>query len=137
MPRSNCIYALDPSATDAFLANGGATVNVNCGIVVDSSDSKALETKGTPTNLIASNISIVGNYNANAGSTISPTPTTGAKVVADPLAYLTSPAVPGTCDQTGYTLNGGTATINPGTYCNGITAGGTAVVLYLNRGYTS
>jgi len=131
---SNCIYALDPSATDAFLANGGATVNVNCGIVVDSSDSKALETKGTPTNLIASNISIVGNYNQGAGSTISPVPTTGAKVTPDPLAYLTAPTVPGTCDYTNYSLNSGTATINPGTYCNGITAGGTAVVLYLNPG---
>jgi hypothetical protein len=131
---SNCIYALDPSAQDAFLVNGGGTVNLNCGIVVDSSDSKALETKGTPTNLIASNISVVGNYNANAGSTISPTPTTGSKVVPDPLAYLTAPTVPGTCDYTNYSLNGGTATINPGTYCNGITAGGTAVVLYLNPG---
>src|SRR5260370_31248079 len=79
-------------------------------------------------------LSMVGNYNQVAGSTISLVPTTGAHVSPDPLAYLTAPTVPATCDYTSYSLNSGTATINPGTYCNGITAGGTAVVLYLNPG---
>jgi hypothetical protein len=131
---SNCIYALDSSAQDAFLESGGATVNLNCGIVDDSSNSKGLETTGGSTHLIATNISVVGNYNASGGSTISPTPTTGAKVVSDPLAYLTAPTVPGTCDHTGYTLSGGTATINPGTYCNGITVSSSGTTLYLNTG---
>ena len=131
---SNCIYTLDPAAQDAFLASGGSTINLNCGIVDDSSNSKGLETTGGSTQLIATNISVVGNYNASGGSTISPTPTTGAKVVSDPLAYLTAPTVPSTCTQTGYTLNSGTATIDPGTYCNGITVSGNSTTLYLNTG---
>ena len=131
---SNCIYVLNSSAQDAFLASGGSTINLNCGIVDDSSHSKGLETTGGSTHLIATNISVVGGYNASGGSTISPTPTTGAKVVADPLAYLTAPTVPSTCTFTGYTLNSGTATIDPGTYCNGITVSGNSTTLYLNTG---
>jgi hypothetical protein len=131
---ANCIYVLDSSAQDAFFATGGATVNLNCGIVDDSSNSKSLETSGSNTHLIATNISIAGNYNANGNSTISPTPSTGAKVVADPLAYLTTPTVPATCDYTNYSFNGGTTTISPGTYCNGITVSSTETTLYLNTG---
>ena len=38
-----CIYALDPTAQDAMVASGGAVINTNCGIVVESNNAKALE----------------------------------------------------------------------------------------------
>jgi hypothetical protein len=131
---TGCIYTLNPSAQDSFLESGGATVSIGCGVVVDSSNSKAAECSGGSTKLIASTVSVHGGYNTSGGCSMSPTPTTGVAVVPDPLAYLTAPTVPGTCTKTDYTLNSGTDTISPGTYCGGITVSSSSSTLYVNPG---
>lgn len=128
-----CIYALDATASDAFVASGSADVNTNCGLYVNSSSSKALSVSGSACIATPTVISIVGNYSNSSSCTLSPTPKTGQKAAADPLAYVAAPTVPAGCNSTSYKLSSGSATISPGTYCGGITVSSSAT-LYLNSG---
>jgi hypothetical protein len=115
----NCIYALDPSAQNAFQATNGATVALNgCSIAVNSSNSSALIVSGG-SSVTASAISVVGGDVISGGSTITPAATNGVPPATDPLASLPSPAV-GACNFTNYSPGWGTWTLNPGTYCGGI-----------------
>ncbi len=124
---TDCIYILDPSASQAMTASGGADVHASCGIMIDSSSSSALKISGGA-DISASSVSIVGNYSSSGGATISPTPVTGVDPESDPLAYVPAPAVGG-CDYTGYHLSGGkTDALTEGVYCNGIQLSGGAVV---------
>lgn len=123
----NCLYVLDPAAANAFSATSGANVNMNCGIAIDSSNATAASiTSGA--SVTASTISIVGGDSVTSGGRISPAPTTGAPSTADPFASIVGPAA-GACLKTNYNPGLGRWTLNPGTYCGGITisAGSTAV----------
>ncbi|MGA2770566.1 MAG: pilus assembly protein TadG-related protein [Bryobacteraceae bacterium] len=114
-----CVYALDPSAQNAFQATNGATVALNgCGIAVDSTNSDAATVSGAST-VTASAISIVGGDVISGGGSTTPAPVTGAPSVADPLASLPAPVV-GACNYTNYSPGWGNWTLNPGTYCGGI-----------------
>ena len=115
----SCIYALDPSAQNAFQATNGATVALHgCAIAVNSTNGDALTVSGGST-VTASAISVAGGVSISNGGSTTPAPTTGAAPVADPFASLPAPAV-GACNFTNYSPGWGTWTLNPGTYCGGI-----------------
>jgi hypothetical protein len=61
----NCIYVLNPSASDAMYANGNVTVNSSCGLLVDSSSSSGLAVVGN-VSITAPSIGVVGGYSAAA-----------------------------------------------------------------------
>jgi hypothetical protein len=64
---------------------------------------------------------VVGGVSTNPAVTISPAPSVGALVQPDPFRFLQPPATPTACDHTNFTVHGEEVTLNPGTYCNGIT----------------
>lgn len=127
-----CVIALQPTGQDAVTAGGGGTEDFsNCDIVVNSSDSKALETNGSTT-ILAKDAYIVGNYHSTGGGglTVSGTLQTGATAVTDPYASRTAPTV-GACganplspsgggSASAYTVTSGGVTLYPGVYCGGI-----------------
>jgi Flp pilus assembly protein TadG len=118
----DCVYALDPSAPDAFQADNGATVVINgCGIAVDSSNaSDAISITGGA-HVSASAISVVGAVSINNGGVATPNPVALPAPVADPFISLPAP-VPGPCGlPSNYSAGGVNYTLNPGTYCGGIT----------------
>ena len=126
---TGCIYALNASVSKALVASGSAVINSQCGVVVDSDDSDALDTSGSAC-VSGTSISVVGNYKdsssgsspCTSGEGVHPAPTTGSKSVSDPLAYVTAPTFSSTCDHTGW--HNATPTLSPGVYCNGITVSG-------------
>jgi hypothetical protein len=124
---SSCIYVLDTGNTaSAFSASGSSVVNSSCGIYVNSSNSSAVTVGGSAT-VNASQILINGGYTKSNNSTVSPIPTTGIAVLADPLASMPAPTFSG-CDYTNWSwTSSGTVSLNPGVYCGGIsiTGGGT------------
>ncbi len=129
---TSCLYMLDPSSSGTLSASGGATVQVNCGVVDNSSNSRAVTLSGGA-RIAATSVSIVGNYSVSGGASISPAPTTGVTADGDPLSYLPTPSV-GACTQTNLSVSGGnTKTLDPGVYCNGLRLSGGAVVT-LNPG---
>ena len=102
-----CLLATDPSMSSAFKVNNGTVSTTGCNIQVNSSDSGALNIAKNGT-LDADPIDVVGDY-INKG-TMTSTPTTGASLVADPLASLPTPSVSG-CDYTDVTYSSGTPTL--------------------------
>ena len=130
----SCIYALDPSAQNAFKATNGATVALNgCGIAVDSSNSDAVTVSGAST-VTASAISIVGGDVISGGGSTTPAPTTGAASVPDPFASLPSPTV-GACNYTNYSPGWGTWALTPGVYCGGINISNGATATFATGTY--
>jgi Putative Flp pilus-assembly TadE/G-like len=117
-----CIYALDPAAQDAIVASGSSQINAGCGVIDESSNSKALDTTGSAC-ITGSSIQVVGNY---SGSCISPTPKTGITSPGDPLVGKYTRPTPGACTFTNWNNSG--TTLSPGTYCGGISIGGGTTV---------
>ena len=126
-----CIMTLDPDDQNSLSLFGVALLQT-CGIVNNSSSDHAFGIFGVAL-WHASSIGIVGNYDFDLLPFVSPKPVTGIAPVRDPLARLQPPAVGG-CDHINYSLGLiSIATMNPGTYCGGITLTG-AAVLNLNPG---
>ena len=135
---SGCIFILDPSASQAFLFNGGATISAPCGIQVNSSSGTAFEYNGG--SLTAKYVNVVGSDLINSGgSGLNATVKTGASSVADPLATLAAPTI-GACGTStsspyhgvsyGALLNAGASTFYPGVYCGGITLNANATATF-------
>jgi hypothetical protein len=122
-----CLYVLDPSAQNAFSVSNGATVNMNCGLEVNSSNGTAASVTGAAT-VTAGSATVVGGATVSNGGRITPSFTTGVAATTDPFLSLPSPAV-GACNQTNYNPGYGNWTLNPGVYCGGIVIsnGSTAV----------
>jgi RHS repeat-associated protein len=124
-----CIYALDQTAANALYINGAVVINApSCGVVVDSSSSTALKFSGSGT-FTAKYFDVVGGYSTSGSTKFSPTPTTGSTYQSDPLAFLVPP-VSSTCNYTNFKVTTGSSTLNPGTYCNGITISGATNVTF-------
>ena len=94
-----------------------ARVTANGEIVVNSSSSKAMVVQGKG-EVTAAAVYVTGGVSAAAGD-ITPAPVTGVSPRPDAYAALTAPAYSG-CNFNNYKLTGGTATLNPGVYCGGI-----------------
>jgi hypothetical protein len=124
----SCVYALDPAASGAFAASGGATVSVNCGIVVNSSNGQAMKVSGGA-QITAAYSSVVGNYSVSGGGIITPLPSTGAAGESDPLAYIAAPAV-GVCTSLTPVSITTNSTLDPGVYCGGIAISSGAHVIF-------
>ncbi|MFC5860848.1 Tad domain-containing protein [Acidicapsa dinghuensis] len=137
---TDCVYVLNPTATDALLVNGNSTLTAQCGIIVDSNANTAALFNGHPT-VSASEIDVAGGAVSNGNPSVSPTPTTGDPPQSDPLAGLPAPQV-GACGATtsspftgspssGATVNGnGSAVFNPGTYCGTVTLNGSSTATF-------
>lgn len=128
--NDNCLYALESSATSALDIDNNGDVTASCGLVVNSTSTSALR-MGNNATLTASSVSLTGNYSGSGN--ITGTVRTGVAPAPSPAAAVPDPTV-GSCTATNYSIgNNATATISPGTYCNGITLGNNAT-LHLNTG---
>jgi hypothetical protein len=135
-PASSCIYVLDNGNTAGALnASGSASLTASsCDIWINSSSGSALTESGSAA-LSAAQIEVHGSTNISGSATATPTPTTGAAVIADPLAGLPAPAVSTTCLATSYSISGtSTGSPGPGVYCGGMTMSGSAVVNLTTNG---
>jgi hypothetical protein len=122
---SFCVYTLNGTASRSMMIGGGGTGNFGCDVLVNSSSSSALHADGGGS-LTAKAIQVVGGYDTGSG-TFSPSPAVGVSSVTDPLSYETQPSF----SSCGYTNTSITTsqTLNPATYCGGITISGATVTL--------
>jgi len=126
-----CILSLAPTTNNAIVLSGSAAVTA-CGVAANSSGSKALSMSGSAC-LTAPSLTLVGNYSSSSSCALSvPSIKTSATATADPYAGLAIPTYSG-CGHTNYQLGGGSATISPGVYCNGLKVSGGAT-LTMNAG---
>ncbi len=119
---SVCIIALHPSDSNALSIVGKSSLTANgCAAYSNSLSSAGMAVlKGavmdTTLNCTA------GGYKGSAGA-YRPEPVTDCPVVDDPLADRAQPPV-GPCVAKNLVLKGGTHTLQPGTYCGGISTKG-------------
>jgi hypothetical protein len=110
-PSADCVYILDPTASDAMELQGSFTVTANkCGVVVDSNSSDALQFTGAGGTLVAGSVSVVGGDGGQTGDS-TPTPITGAAPVSDPLRIAGPTPTNGECSSTDTTTTTLTGTI--------------------------
>jgi Flp pilus assembly protein TadG len=129
-----CVLALSPTAAGAITVNGNGTIQApGCALVSNSTSPTALVANGNAT-ITTSKTCMPGGYTTSGNAHLTPMPTPCAAVV-DPLAnFPPPPGAAGPCNHTNYSLGGnGSATLNPGVYCGGITLNGNATVT-LNPG---
>ncbi len=137
------MYALNKTASNAFVVSGGSAVTADCGALVRSDSSSGLVVSGSLSSLTATTIGVVAaGYSAGTGA-ITPTPMVNVAPFGDPLASARAPtvgAIPSSCTTSpdtsaghGYSVSGGAPTISAGTYCGGITVSG-GTTLHLNPG---
>lgn len=137
---SGCIYTLDTSGIDVGMTGSGVLSMPDCGIVIDSGSTNALNMTGT-TSISALSVGIVGSYHETGSASTSPTPITGIAPEPNPLSFLTAPSFSvssclanprftgssahtigpavsgGTVCYNGLSMTGsGSLTMNPGTY---------------------
>jgi hypothetical protein len=113
-----CLFSLDPNSPGAINIEPGGQVQTNCGIAINSTSDRALDTNSSGVlNTDGSPIAISGGY--TGGKSPIPTPSTGVAAIQDPLSYIVMPAV-GACDHTGPLTNSKDTVITPGVYCGGI-----------------
>jgi Putative Flp pilus-assembly TadE/G-like len=144
-PTPNCIYIGDTSGSGTLTASGGSGIVADCGLLVESTDSKGMVVSGGSTiaassvGLVASSAQGISASSVTCGGSTANCPQVGVSSSPDPLAYLDAEEpTPGTCAagtsaSKGYKQSTTPATIGPGTYCDGITVPG-GDVLNLNPG---
>jgi hypothetical protein len=116
---TDCIYALNPSASGSISVGGSASLTSSCGIFDNSSSASAITQSGAGT-ISAPEYDVVGNVSGTlSGPAV---PNTGVSHITDPLAYLAAPAsAPYVCAHTNYSVaNNTNPTLFPGVYCGGI-----------------
>ena len=130
-----CVWTLHPSAKGALTVSGSAEVDLDCGVVVNSSHADAAIDQGGSSCLSATAISVAGGY---SGSCVSPEPEVSTPNYGDPLSSLEEPSVGG-CDHNSKVSvsSGQSVTLTPGIYCKGISINGEVVLqpgLYVLNG---
>ena len=120
-------------ASGAFSITGNAAMNLTtCGIAVDSTSSSAFRATGN-ISIQANSINVVGGASEVGNFSITPSPTTNASAVSDPLASVPAPTYNSShCDYTNKDVFTGnqTVTLSPGTYCGGMAFTGNVNVTF-------
>lgn len=115
--NDTCVWALNPSVSGAVTVSGGAQVELDCGMFVNSSNSNALNQSGSSC-VRATEAKVVGGY---SGTCVDPQPSTGVPPIEDPLSWLQPPAYSScTVNSPVKVVQFQNKTLDPGTYCGGI-----------------
>ncbi|MFZ0658864.1 MAG: pilus assembly protein TadG-related protein [Candidatus Binataceae bacterium] len=124
-----CIYALDPSDSDALTINGAFNFQAACGAIVDSTSNSGLALNGAG-NFTTTGTGVGGSaYSDNGAITMTPTPVTKVTPALDPLASMAAPNV-GSCTDANSTVNGSynqTGAINSLTVPTNVYSGGMSI----------
>ena len=111
------IFVLNATLSGALTLSGNASINIPGNVVVDSNATSALSESGNA-QVTATSIQVVGNVQESGNATLTGTLTTGAPVLADPLAGLRAPDPNnlGLTNQGSVNLTRGSLTISQGIY---------------------
>jgi hypothetical protein len=139
-PPSPCLNVTGTSSPPTLTLNSGASITdasgSTCGVNVDALGDAVMEDSGATVNV--GSYTVHGTVTDNGGS-YTPTPTTGAAVVPDPIAEeitagtLTIPTQPATSTTCCNPVSGAT-TLQPGYYSSGLNFNGSGYTVTLASG---
>lgn len=114
-----CVLALNPSASKAALFSGSTNVKLTgCSVMADSIAADAIKLQGSAALQADCLISAGGVSLSNPVTTVCAAPMTQALPAADPFVNLPTPAATNPCQNTK------PSTLQPGTYCSGLSLSG-------------
>lgn len=112
-----CVLALNPQQSATIEIYGNAEMRANdCAVLANSNDGTGLKQYGNGSKASASMFGVQGGF---SGNNWSPKPNTGVEPVKDPYADLPVPAA-GPCTNVTGKLTQDEFTLDPGTYCGGL-----------------
>ncbi len=111
-----CALALNPKSDSSLYVYGGAKFDADCPVQANSTDDSGGSITGAKSTATASAFGFTGGA---TGDGWSPRPTTGTEPVSDPYANLAVPSA-GSCTMTNAVIKV-SSTLDPGTYCGGLT----------------
>lgn len=127
-----CVIGLDSAQNFTIGMDNRARLQApGCSVYSNSTKSNGLFAKNSASMTAAFICTAGGKSGAGPGS-FTPDPQTDCPVIPDPLANRPTPSAVG-CTDTNLEISGESRTLNPGTYCGGITVTNNAVVT-LNSG---
>ncbi|MCE1238046.1 MAG: pilus assembly protein [Hyphomicrobiales bacterium] len=127
-----CVIGLQANANSTVLLDKSSRLQApNCSIYSNSTSPNGLMAKNKAVIQAAFICSSGGKWSPGPGS-FNPDPQLDCPVLADPLSARAQPTAPG-CVQTNLVISGGTTSLNPGSYCGGLTVTAGATVT-LNSG---
>lgn len=130
---SICVLALAETAAKSIELKRNSVLKApDCGVYSNSSASNSIAAT-TASVIDAGLVCTVGGV-ASSGATVSPAPVTDCPKTEDPLATRRAPSF-GSCDYTSTSIDAGSATISPGTYCGGISVSSNASVNFMPGTY--
>ena len=125
-----CIWIMNPSSfgsSSFWLASTG--ISASCGTYVNTSAGYTYGVDGFASLFSLRNRSVQSSSWNTSSGTVTPPVKYYSASKNDPLAYVTAPIV-STCAYTSTTVNGGTYTVYPGTYCGGMTVSNAVINFY-------
>jgi Flp pilus assembly protein TadG len=152
-----CILALDPSVSGAAHFSGSSSLTLNgCSVMANSTSASAVSMQGNAAQLSAECVYAAGGASLNSHAVLTcGSAVGGASPIPDPFAGLPAPTDASACKTvsgttlnpgnycSGFSMNGGNVTLNPGVYIisggafklNGnLTLTGTGVTFYIKTG---
>jgi Flp pilus assembly protein TadG len=122
-----CVYLTGTGALQSYTLDiySGSFDGNTCPVDINTS---ARVQSNANTATVEMNIAGASSSSSMSGF-VYPAPQYNVPSIADPLAAKASPSFNGTCNHTSYSLSGGTATLNPGNYCKGMTLTQSTVAL--------
>lgn len=136
-----CVLALDPGMSGAITNQGNVTINLEgCSVAANSSHSRAIDIMGNG-HLIAESLWTTGNYNLGGDAILDlqKKPVVNAWKLDDPYEGIAIPSI-GSCNVSSAHYTGGSFTLSPGVYCDGMKFGSTSDIVlnpgtyYIDRG---
>ena len=128
---SDCLLQLNSGSPSGFSMNNGAVANLTlCGLAIDSTDQAALSMSGGA-QLNAPSVTVAGTASITNGAAVNPSSglQTSQANVSDPYAGVAMPSSSGCAGGNAKSYGGGgTFTMLPGVYCNGVSIGNGATV---------
>ncbi len=119
-----CVLALNPTMNGALTISGGAQLNANCRVMVNSNSAASITQNGSGACVTASSIGYVNDagYINNGSLCLSPMPAGQAIAELDPYKYLAEPdlATAPVRSNRMLTLPPGNQVLQPGRYIGGI-----------------
>ena len=121
-----CLIALNASAQPAVMVSGNGSITItapNCVMQVNSNASPAVSLSGNAA-INSTDNCYVGTVQTVGNSSVYPAPDATCKTFPDPFTSWPKPTV--ICDPAlkNFNMSGGSATLNPGTYCGGMSFSG-------------
>lgn len=125
-----CFMAMHPTRKHTLeLSDSVSVIAPDCHIYGNSNNYDDVVDPHTPQNfLVGKSIQAVG-YGHHYLVNVTPPVEHAPELIPDPLANLAMP-VGGACQHTRMAVSGGARTLNPGTYCGGLTINNGAVVTF-------